>query len=262
MPAVTIPGRLRPLVLACVLFVPVSAIAGPPRLEFDFGRAVACQVLPTDLESEDFAEEKLIQFSLPISVQLLSGDIAQAEAIRIELTDHDKRMLVHDFAPQTRLESQHTEAILRTESTEDSHSLSATLGGEAPVPVGDLVAHVTPSVSGALGKRDAVTQTERLLPPKQVVVASGTKHNRHGVFFQLRPTPQTTLEGQHEVTVTLRVSKRWRGDTLRVELSAQGNEKFLWMERETTFAKKTADIALYLTGDREARLAAEQFLRQ
>lgn len=263
MHSVVLRGRARSLpFLSLLLLIPTSTFAGTPRLAFDFGRAIACQVVPTESGSEEFAEEKLIQFTLPISVQLLSGDMAQVKSVRIELTDRDQRMFVHDFQPQTRLESQHTEAIERTHSTEESHSLSATLGGEAPVPVGNLVAHVTPSASGALGKREAVTQTERLLPPKQVVVASGTKRNRHGVFFQLRPTPQTTLEGVHEIALTLRVPKHWRGDTLRVEVTAQGVEKFLWMNREATLAQESGHIALYLAGDREARLAAEEYLRQ
>lgn len=263
MHSVVLRGRSQSLPFFCfLLLLPTPILAGTPRLEFDFGRAVACQVVPTEPGLEEFGEEKLIQFTLPISVQLLSGDITQASTVRIELVDRDERMFVHDFQPQTRLESQHTEAIERTHSTEEHHSLSATLGGEAPVPLGDLVAHVTPSASGAMGKREAVTQTERLLPPKQVVVASGTKHNRHGVFFQLRPTPQTTLEGVHEIALTLRVPKRWRGDTLRVEVTAQGVEKFLWMNREATFSQESGHIALYLAGDRKARLAAEEYLRQ
>ncbi|WP_145056647.1 hypothetical protein [Adhaeretor mobilis] len=246
------------------------ALAAKPRLEFDFGRAVACRVVasedptgdPVLGESALGEPEKLIEFTLPVSVQLLSGDMRKVLALRIALRDNDQKMIVHDFCPKTRLESQLTGEVHRTHKVETNHSLSATLGGEAPVLLGDLVAQVTPSVSGATGKLDVVTEIERRRPPKDLLIASGTTNQRHGVFFRLKPSPQTTLEGVHKLTVILRVPPNWRGDVLQVSASATGNEKWLWMSSEATFAQLTAPVALYLEGDPEARFAAERYLRQ
>ncbi|MGI9429325.1 MAG: hypothetical protein ACR2NM_11750 [Bythopirellula sp.] len=235
-----------------------NASAASPSLAFDFGSTAKCREVVREDASELYPDEKLIELKLRISVHLLAGKIGDVEEVRIEISDCDSRIHVESFSPHTRLESDYSEDITVTKTTEKSKSLGASLGGEAPVPIGDVVAHVLPSVNGGLTNRDVVTEKQVRRAPQYAAVASGTIGGEHGVFFKLRSSPQTTLEGAHELTVRFVVPDNWRGDSLRVCCTATGQKDFLWITQEATWARTCAPIAIYLAGDAAARTAAEE----
>ena len=249
-------------VLVCLASTSSLALAGGPSLAFDFGRTAECrEVTPADAEGLT-PGKKLIELKLRVSVQVLRGKISQVEEIRIEIGDSERRIRVESFAPSTTLESTLSKDITWTKRTETGKSLAASLGGEAPVPLGDVVAHVLPSINGGLSKREVITEKQTRRAPKQVLVASGTIGQAHGVFFKLRPSPQSTLEGSHELTVRFLVPQNWRGDSLRVCCQATGHEKILWSTQPATWAHTCAPLAVYLAGDLEARTAAEAHVRK
>lgn len=248
--------------LASLLIVTggAAAHADSPSIAFDFGRTAECRdVTPTEL-AEVNRDEKIVELRLRVSLHLLSGNPADVEEVRVEIGDCNGRMRVHSFEPMTRLESQHTKEIKRSTTSEQTKSLGASLGGEAPVPLGGVVAHVTPTVSGGLSNREVVTETEYRVPPQQVVVASGTIGEEHGVFFKLRSSPLSSLEGVHELVVRFVVPENWRGDSVRVCCQATGQEKFLWMKQQSTWAHTCGTVALYLAGDPQARQAALKYV--
>lgn len=239
-----------------------SVLAGPPSLAFDFGSTAKCREIATDDAGELFPNEKLIELKLRVSVHLLAGKITDVEEVRIEIGDCDSRIRVESFSPNTRLASDFSEDLTVTKTTENGKSFGASLGGEAPVPLGDVVAHVLPSINGGLTKREVLVEKQVRRAPQYAVVASGTFGQEHGVFFKLRSSPQTTLEGAHELTVRFVVPKNWRGDSLRVCCYATGQERFLWSKQQATWAHTCAPLAIYLAGDSKARLAAEQHVER
>lgn len=242
--------------------------AGKPSLAFDFGRTASCHDVTAEvLEQVDsneskFQNRKVIELKLRVSVHLLAGNIADVDEVRIEIGDCDHRMRVESFAPNTRLQSDFSEAITVTKTSERGKSLGASLGGEAPVPLGDLVAHVLPSANAGLSKREVLTEKQTRHAPQYAVVASGTIDQAHGVFFKLRASPQTTLEGSHELMVRFIVPDTWRGDSLRVCCHATGQEKFFWTKQQATWSYTCGSVTVYLAGDLEARLAAEEHVAQ
>ena len=239
-----------------------TAQAAEPALAFDFGRTIECR----DVTPEDFAQRypdrRIVECSLRLSAYLVSGDVAEVEAIRVEISDVDKRLRVHDFAPRTKLESQFTGEIEWTKTTEKSHTLGGSLGGAVPLCVGGLPAQVTPSISGGTGGKETVTESQKRIAPQQVVVASGTMNEEHGVFFTLRPSPTTSLEGVHELSVQFVVPAYWRGDAVRVACQATGQQKMLWITQQKVWGRKSTAVALYLAGDAQARNAAARLVRQ
>ena len=250
--------------LCCLMFVTDSTVAraDKPSIAFDFGRTAECRdVTPTDSDAL-FPHEKIVELRLRVSVHLLSGNIDDVEEVRIEIGDCDGRIRVHNFEPSTRLESHHTGDIRRSTTTEKTKSLAASLGGEVPVPLGEIVAHVTPTLSGRLSHREVVTETEHRIAPQHVVVASGTIGQEHGVFFKLRSSPLSSLEGVHELVVSFIVSEQWRGDSVRVCCQAIGQEQFLWIKHGATWGHTCAPVALYLSGDLKARQAAQRYVKQ
>lgn len=247
---------------AILLFFQPALHAADPAVAFDFGRTAECVEIADASEIDLFDDQKLVELRLRISVHLLSGNIEQLDEVRVEIGARENRMRVHGFSPNTTLESHHTQSIRHTRTTEKGHKLEATLGGELPVPLGDAVASVTPSVSGGVHKNEVVTNTEYRVAPEHTVVASGTIGQEHGVFFKMRASPLSSLEGVHELAVQFVVPQNWRADSVRVCCQATGQDKVLWMEQETTWARVCAPVAIYLAGDIQARQAAEKFAKK
>jgi hypothetical protein len=249
-------------VFSITLFIAGSnfTFAGNPKVAFDFARVVEVTDV-TPAESDwIFPGEKLVELKLRVSVHLLSGNIDDVSEVRIEVGDNDNRMRVQSFSPSTQLTSHLSEDIQWSKTTEDTNSLAASLGGELPTPVGGLIAHVTPTISGGKTNHEKITEKQVRAAPKFAVVASGTISQEHGVFFKLRSSPQSSLEGTHELTVRFIVQEKWRGDAVRVCCQATGTEKVLWMKQETTWAHSCGGVALYLAGDAKARQAAVRFV--
>jgi hypothetical protein len=236
------------------------SLAAAPQLAFDFGRVMECvDVTPEDM-SELYPGEKIIELRMRVSLHLLSGKIDDVEEVRIEIGDRKGHMRVHNFSPGTTLQNHQGNDIEWSRTTEHSNTLGATLGGQLPAPVGKMIANVTPSVSGGRSNREVVTEKQTRLAPKVAVIASGTIGQERGVFFKLRNSPQSTLEGTHEVTVQFRVPEKWRGESIRVCCQATGKEKVLWMRQQATWGHICAPVALYMAGDTKARQAAIQFI--
>lgn len=233
-----------------------------PTLVFDFGRTLECRdVTPTEF-SERYPDERIVECTLRLSVYLVSGAASGVEAIRVEVSDADERLRVHGFSPATRLESEYAADLETTKTIESSYSFEASLGGEIPAPVGGVVAHVTPTIGGGKGGKEVVTEKMVRVAPKQPVIASGTMNAEHGVFFIIRSSPTTSLEGVHELSVQYRVPENWRGDAVRVSCQATGTQKLLWMTQQRVWGQKSTPVALYLAGDGLARRAAERYVRQ
>ena len=235
--------------------------AGKPELTFDFASLAECHESSPGDETDTYPDEKLVELRLRVSVHLHAGDIRDVEEVRIEVKDCENKMRVHSFAPNTRLQSAYSKDIKVTRTTESGKSLGASLGGAVPVVTGNLVAQVSPSLSGGLSEREVVTEVRQRVAPQQAVVASGTISQEHGVLFKLRASPQTSLEGVHELTVRFLVPQNWRGDSMHVCCYATGHEKMLWMKQETTWAQRCAPVAIYLAGDLEARQAAQRHIQ-
>jgi hypothetical protein len=250
------------LLVATAGLSPHGVAASEPVLAFDFGRTLECRDITPQDYAEAYPHERIVEGTLRLSVSLESGDVSDVESIRVEISDRDRRLRVFDFAPGTRLESSLAADVEWTRTTESSREVGASLGGELPAVIGDVVAHVTPSINASSGDREVITETQVRVAPMQVVVASGTLDQEHGVFFTLRPSPQWSLEGVHELTVAFIVPADWRGDAVRVSCQASGQQKLLWITQRKIWAEQSSGVALYLAGDAEGRRAAQRRVRQ
>ena len=103
---------------------------------------------------------------------------------------------VQDFAPATQLASEITHEIETTTTTKKTRSLDGTLGGSLPIPGAEAAARVTPSITAGLSGCETATEKINRLPPKHVVIVSGTYAEGRGVFFKLKRTSQTSLGGR------------------------------------------------------------------
>jgi hypothetical protein len=231
--------------------------AAEPSVEFDFARLAGYRVLAaTDSAVQCSDEEQLIEVVLPISVRFRGVSIDSVEEIDVEINASDTGLRVASFAPSTQLHSDVVQTIFTTTTTQKARTLEATLGGELPLPVGNVVSHVTPSVTAGLGKSETATEKLSRLPPKEAIVISGTSSQAQGVFFKLKRSSQTSLEGVHEMSVRFVAPRSWHGGSMRVACAAHGQRKVLWMDKPATLGELNARVELYEAGDDEMRESA------
>lgn len=226
-------------------------------VSFDFPRLVACRDVTPAERTELYPQERLVELKLPISVRYQGLAVGEVEHLDIEIDGALSGLRVERFAPTTELVSDAI-AIETTNSTRSSRSLDATLGGAVPVPVGELVAHVAPSVSAGVSKSEEATEKIRHRPPKLPVVVSGTFAEGRGVFFKFKPSSQSSLEGVHELTITFVVPKAWHGSGVRVRAAARGHRSVWWTDQPTVFGRIVDVVEIYPAGDPELRDAAAQ----
>jgi hypothetical protein len=249
--------RTATLLWSLAAITVASASAGDdPTVGFDFPRTIACrEVTPPDF-GDVSPGEMVIEAVLPVSVIVYRGDVHRIEELVIEIDGASYGLHVHEYAPMTRLDSDIIEPMEVTTTSESGTTLEATLGGKLPIPGAEAAACLTPSITGGKTDREVSTETVNRLAPKQAVVVSGTTSKAQAVFFKFRKSTQTTLEGQHEVSVKFVVPREWTVSELQVTVVARGQKKWLWYDQPHTFSSLISTVQLYRAGDAELRASA------
>ncbi len=247
----------RGATLLALVAVSVPAAADEPtRVEFDLGHTVAC----TEVTPPEFAalhpEEKVVALTFRVSVRVTSGTAADIDELLFEITSPAQRLRVLDFAPDTQLESETAGEIEISKTEETLHSAGTALDGKVFLPAGPASAHLSPTANLGTTRRKLVVETRKKVPPKRVVLTSGTMHQGHGVFFKLRPSLNGSLEGAHEFACRVIVPQDWSGDWVAVTCQARGETTRYFMTSDAVFGQTTAFVGLYLAGEADAKQAA------
>jgi hypothetical protein len=118
-----------------------------------------------------------------------------------------------------------------------------------------------PAIKGTLRDNQQRKSEFQLVPPKEVVAASGTIQRGRGVYFKLKPSPNETIEGAKEFLIVVRVPITWRGDLARLRCEAGGESlSVLSFEQSQSLAERDFLLGLHLEGDEEAKHTAERFV--
>ena len=244
----------RLLVGATVLACSAAAEAGAPRVHFDVSYSVECR----DVTPEEFAEtnpqSKIIEARFQVSSLIRRGKEKDIKELMYVVWSPEKRLRVVGFQPKTQLGSEVTEAIQVVETGEKATSLDAGVNVQFEPWAG---VHLSPSGGASKVSKQNTQQRYSRLPPKQLLVASGTTRRQHGVFFKLKPSPQDSLEGQKEFVCLFVVPKGWRGDYAYVDCAAVPRDPAPWSSSDDCGSRRVL-VGLYFQGDAEAKEAAER----
>jgi hypothetical protein len=243
--------------LALIGTVNIGASAAELKVGFDFARQVSYKdITPAD-RAKQYPAERVVSVKLPISVRFAGFVEGEVEDINIEVDGSAAGLCVESFCPTTQLVTD-AMTIETTTSTKNSRSLGGTLGSAIPVPVGAIVAQIAPSVSANATKSNEATEKIRRLPPKEPLVVSGTFAEGHGVFYKIKPSSQTSLEGVHELEIKFIAPTNWKGGSLRVTCVARGHRNVFWTEQPTIFGRAVENVALSPEGDAVRNEAPER----
>jgi hypothetical protein len=188
--------------------------------------------------------ERTIEFTLPVSVRFRSVAAEDVDELDIEISGAEAGLRVAAFSPTTRLASDVAGPIKSTTTTKKGTFIDGSLGGTLPIPYADLVAHLTPTINAGAKRTTSETESLNRLPPQRAIVISGTSSEGRGVFFKLKRSSQTSLEGAHELVVSFVVPADWRGCTIRVSCTAHGQRKVLWVRQPATLGHEVGEVRL------------------
>lgn len=245
-----------------VVWAGIMAAAGVPAgagfgdqgcVRFDAPVSVAaCDTGPAEAGSTDPAF-RLVRLDIPVSTRVTSDARRDLLQMQIELRTAGSGVQVIDYAPRTTLYSDIDGPVSVQQGEESSRNLGLDIGGS-------LVETVKLGATVGGGTSRNQTESFQRIPEQKLLLASGSSHRGSGVYFKFRASPQTTLEGGHELSITLRVPRSWRGGIVRVDCTASGTAAGM-LGRVEPFLAGTESflVATWLEGDDRARAIVSRY---
>lgn len=230
---------------ALILAAAAATVADArPYVDFDFARSAECRDITPPSRAAEYPQQRLIELTLSVSVRFRGVAAEDVDELAIEINGSSAGLQVYDFSPDTQLASDIQKTIETTTTVKKDRSLDGSLGGTLPIPTAGAVAHVTPTINAAMGRGETETNKMCRLPPKYAVIVSGTSSEGRGVFFKLKRSSQTSLEGVHELSVTFIAPANWRAGKVLVGCSAGGNRKVFWIDQQATLGQAASEVEL------------------
>ncbi len=233
-----------------------TADASPPRVSFDIDPLVACR----DVTPPEFAEanpdERLVQADFPVSSLIRNGGEGDLIQYLYRVESPEETIRIVDYSPKTTLTSDIAGNVSIEKKKEKTNHVGMALTGPIDWPI-------RATGSGDVGSKSHNVERYELLPQKFAAAASGTVRRGYGVYFKLKPSRSTTLEGSKQFTLVFRVPKEWRGDYVHLSCTAIGFRRGVVapLDERTVCGARRFVIALYADGDTSAKSAAERLAR-
>jgi hypothetical protein len=207
---------------------------------------MSAEMLPSQIPNSQF-----VQLRLDVSTIVNRDQETSLDEVIVKVYTRRPFVQVADYWPRTEMYSSIVSPMSISESQDQmKQAWMRASGGYPGVGWGQGQAYYHDQVN-----RDVAFQQA---PPMQVLTAAGTLERRSGVFFKLRSSPQSTLEGNRNFLLTLEVPSNWRGDLLEIEVSGLQTTK-----KETKVLSELHGwIAVYRQGDQEAAETAMAFVEQ
>ncbi len=229
--------------LAVLVIGTVIAKAETPAVVFDLPLTVECRDV-TPRRYEESYRRKIVEAVIKISPQLLAGEEKDLKRLHYEIST-GQQMPVVSFAPSSQVTSDVAGGQIAIQ-TDDHH--------------GQLLVKYFVTPAAGDGKLTADLNSSHtqytLLAPKQILLASGTIERGCGVYYDLKPSTQDTLQKQREFACLFDVPANWRANYLTVTCKASGIKRGLLGSTEVNCGMGLMSIGLYRQGDAEAMAAA------
>ncbi len=236
----------------------VPAVAAHPEVTFDVSYAVECRDVTLDEFAATNPDEKIIEATYRVSVLMRAGCEQDLDELMFVIASPARRLRVVDFQPRTEVMTDIEGPIEIAGTVEDAESFDITLGGKASASYGGVDGQLTPSAGVGTTHRTRSNESYKRLPPKQLLLASGTTEREYGVFFKLKPSTQASFEGMREFVVQYVVPRQWSGDWAVVQCVARATTKNYFREKQTEVGHRRVYVGLYQQGDVEAKAAARR----
>ncbi|TWT95343.1 hypothetical protein Pla108_34890 [Botrimarina colliarenosi] len=224
-----------------------------PEVSFDVPATLTCRDVTSDAFRATHPDQRLVAVEAPVSLLLFHGLANKVDDIVVEIDGGDAGLTVYDYAPRTELTSELSKPTEFKETTAAEKSIGATIGAKLAPEVA-----LTPTLSAGSSKAQSQTVTRSELPPKQAVIVSGTTGGRSGVYYKLRRSSQSTLEGERTFTVTFAAPLDWQGGAIEVRCLARGEKRWLFVDQRRVWNQTAQPVELRLVSHTVAKPEMEE----
>ncbi len=239
--------------LLMLIVVPLQPVIADGCAQFDVPSVVEGCDVTTEAFAAAHPNQRLIEIVIPCSTLVRCKDPQNVSELMIQIRNLVPGMRVVDYHPRTQTYSEIDGPV----AVELHRERTGSIGLDATGTFNDMV-----GVTGGAktGSKDGKIERFQRLPQQKLLLASGTINRGSGVYYKFLHSGQTTLEGGHQLALTLQVPDRWRGGLLRIDFRATGVEKY-WIGSNDDFVAghKSLMVATYLKGDWEAQQLAENY---
>jgi hypothetical protein len=197
---------------------------------------------------------RMVEIQLDVSALFTPGDSAIVTEYTVRIVSRHEDVQVADFSPRTEMQSE-VFGPLQVSSNQDRVREAAVRGMGGYPGIG--------SAQGFAYYHDNQNETVHYAkkPALEMVNASGTLERRRGVYFKVRQSSQTTLEGARPFRVVFEVPHAWRADLLDVTIEAAGLEHAN-SKRSRVLSTQQFVVALYQEYDEHAARISGNYVRQ
>ena len=197
---------------------------------------------------------RMVDVQLDVSALFTPGDAAVITEYTVRIVSRHEDVQVADYSPRTEMQ---TDVFGPMQiSQEGDRVREAAIRGAGGYPgVG--------TAQGYAYYHDNSHETVHYAkkPSMELLNAAGTLERRRGVYFKVRQSSQTTLEGARPFRIVFEVPNSWRADLLDVTIEAAGLENSHSKRPRVLYAQQFV-VALYQEYDENAANAATRYVRQ
>jgi len=235
---------------AAAVLVGSTGRAEVPVVVFDVPLISECREV-TPKGFREAYQRQVIEAVFKVSPQLLAGDEKDLKRLHYEIST-DQQMPVVSYLPSSQVATD-VEGTVAIRSSSHHGELSFRY----------LILPTTGD-GNVKGDLESSRAEYRRLAPKQVLLAAGTIERGFGVYFDLKPSSQDTLQKQREFACLFEVPATWRADYVTIRCSAKGSKRGLGglVDSNVPCGAGLLCVGLYKQGDAQARAYADQLARK
>ena len=231
----------------------LSAVAWS-QVAFDVNQVAAARNTGSVGLLNQMIDSKLVDVQLDVSALFTPGDTAVITEYTVRVISRHEEVQVSDFSPRTEMQSD-VFGTMQVSTNQDRVREAAIRGVGAYPGVG--------SAQGYAFYHDTNQENVHYArkPALEMASAAGTLERGRGVYFKVRQSSQTTLEGARPFRIVFEVPSSWRADLLDVTIEAAGFEH-AGAKRLRVLSSEQFVVAVYLENDDHAARVARNYLRQ
>jgi len=228
-----------------------SSRAETPLVAFDVPLIAECRDVTPAGFRENYKRE-VIEVVFKISPQLMVGEEKDLKRLHYEIST-EQQMPVVGYLPNAQVATDVVDGKIAIQN--GSHH------GEISFRYLILPNTGDGNLTGDLASSHAQFG---LLAPKQLLIGSGTIERGCGVYYELRPTTQDTLQRQRDFACLFEVPAAWRADFVTIRCQSRGTKRGLGglVDSEVVCGSGLFCVGLYKRDDGEARAYADQLARK
>lgn len=234
-------------------FVALSSLANA-QVAYDVNPLVVARDVGYGGLINQMPNSRMVEVQLDVSALFKPGESAKVTEYTVKMTSRHDDVQVADYFPRTELQSDVQGTMQVTQDADRVREASIRGAGGYP-GAGSVYGYAY----GHDNSKERIVYARK--PAMELATASGTLERRRGVYFKVKESTQSTLEGARPFRIVFEVPSHWRADLLDVTVETVGFESASSKKQRLLSVQKFV-VAVYQEFDERAAAVANNYVKQ